>query len=486
MLVVLAAFLTVATYAHQASNASNTSQATGTQAVSVAFAGQLLQFDTPPMIVASRTMVPIGQIFHAFGADVTWDDYNRTATGILYGGFHIVLTIGNPQAYVNGSHHTLDAAPFIHNDRTMVPLRFVSESFGAMVEWDEANRRAVITPGQNHQSSGVPVYTPREYAPARYNNFIPDTTLPLLDTNEWSQSLRNHFHGGYYFNSQGFRISENSYWEMIYRRDRILEDIITPYMSSHDIVLTVHNWLAYNVAFNANAFNINYGGWNPHWRPIRYNYEHQTAWAALVLGSSVCAGYADAFMYMLAPFESSHGIETRFVTGLVLHQSGDVEYHAWNMVRLGGSWYHVDITWNRRIDADGNQHVIHDWFLLSDNAVSARGGTSRNWNRSAFPVSASNFSQQNIVNTETSDYIQRAYNINATTDYNHRGVVHVYPHNAQPGQLVDIWVDAEHNYQFCHWLVIRGVHGVANPFSDWTTFTMPYNDVEIRAVFRAR
>jgi N-acetylmuramoyl-L-alanine amidase len=55
------------------------------------------------------------------------------------------LTIGSDLAYVNGAEIRLDAAPVIQNDATLVPLRFVSETSGAEVAWDDALRRALIT-----------------------------------------------------------------------------------------------------------------------------------------------------------------------------------------------------------------------------------------------------------------------------------------------------------------------------------------------------
>ena len=55
------------------------------------------------------------------------------------------LTIGQKTAIVNGIEHTLDVAPEITDDRTFVPLRFVSESVGAEVDWDAATRTVIIT-----------------------------------------------------------------------------------------------------------------------------------------------------------------------------------------------------------------------------------------------------------------------------------------------------------------------------------------------------
>ncbi|HDN85065.1 MAG TPA: copper amine oxidase N-terminal domain-containing protein, partial [Candidatus Aerophobetes bacterium] len=57
----------------------------------------------------------------------------------------IELFIGKREAFVNDMRKMLDYPPFIHKGRTMVPLRFISEGFGADVEWDPVVRVATIT-----------------------------------------------------------------------------------------------------------------------------------------------------------------------------------------------------------------------------------------------------------------------------------------------------------------------------------------------------
>lgn len=47
----------------------------------------------------------------------------------------IVLKIGSTTAWINDKQKELDLAPFLHQKRTMVPLRFISEAFGASIEW---------------------------------------------------------------------------------------------------------------------------------------------------------------------------------------------------------------------------------------------------------------------------------------------------------------------------------------------------------------
>ena len=112
--------------------------------ISVYFNGQKMEFDVPPILLNDRTMVPMRAIFEALGASVSWDDYTDTATG-LKDGKSVSVTIDRPEAYVSAEKVMLDQSPVILNDRTLVPLRFVSESYDAEVGWDDKTQTVTIT-----------------------------------------------------------------------------------------------------------------------------------------------------------------------------------------------------------------------------------------------------------------------------------------------------------------------------------------------------
>jgi hypothetical protein len=101
--------------------------------------------DVPPIILNGRTMVPIRFISEAFGAEVQWDAETRTVRIYFEKTFtRVTLQINNTIARINDKIVTLDAPPTIKNGRTMVPIRFISEAFGATVDWDNATRTVTI------------------------------------------------------------------------------------------------------------------------------------------------------------------------------------------------------------------------------------------------------------------------------------------------------------------------------------------------------
>jgi hypothetical protein len=95
------------------------------------------------LIISGRTLVPIRFIAEAFGAKVEWTNDTQSIT-IELDQTTIVLQIGNRTAFINGKAHLLDAAPMIVNNRTVVPIRFIAEALGATVEWVKETESILI------------------------------------------------------------------------------------------------------------------------------------------------------------------------------------------------------------------------------------------------------------------------------------------------------------------------------------------------------
>lgn len=86
--------------------------------------------------------------------------------------------------------------------------------------------------------------------------------------------------------------------------------------------------------------------------------EEQNAYSALVNGMAVCSGYAFALQYLLM----RAGIESYYVVGTAGEdENGDPVGHAWNIARIGGTWYYVDPTWD---DSDDEYAPYHAYFNL--------------------------------------------------------------------------------------------------------------------------
>lgn len=129
-----------------------TSFASAEDSTSIYIDGVKQSFDPPAMIVQDRTLVPLRAIFESLGATVNWDQATETVTAIK-GDTIVKLQIGSKDAFVNGNLVALDVPAQTVRDRTMVPARFVSESLGAVVEWDEEYNSVYIR--QNKDLQGL-------------------------------------------------------------------------------------------------------------------------------------------------------------------------------------------------------------------------------------------------------------------------------------------------------------------------------------------
>ncbi len=105
--------------------------------------GEAVTVEKPYVVGEGVTLVPLRVITEAFGATVDWDDATKSIT-LTYPGVSILLQIGNPIAEVNGKAETLLAAPELPTEYTMVPLRFISENFGATVSYDEETEKITV------------------------------------------------------------------------------------------------------------------------------------------------------------------------------------------------------------------------------------------------------------------------------------------------------------------------------------------------------
>jgi len=106
--------------------------------------GNTVSLDATPIIVSNRTMLPVRIVAEALGADVNW---NQTEKSVFISDDSTVIKLitGQNKAYVNGVEKNLDTASFILNNRTYLPLRFIAENLNATVKWNQTDKTVLIT-----------------------------------------------------------------------------------------------------------------------------------------------------------------------------------------------------------------------------------------------------------------------------------------------------------------------------------------------------
>ena len=146
------------------------------------------------------------------------------------------------------------------------------------------------------------------------------------------------------------------------RVDKILAETIEADMSPVEKALSLHDYLVLHCAYDWNVAN-NQG---------EPSYNVYTAYGALMEGNAVCQGYAMAYNLLL----NKVGIKTDYVTSVLSNQTR----HGWSLVKIGETWYHVDVTWDDpTFGFFGYSHDLpgfcsHDYFLVSTDKMEEKHG----------------------------------------------------------------------------------------------------------------
>lgn len=117
--------------------------------IKVTIDGKEVMFpDQKPIAENQRTLVPVRFVSEALGANVDWVQSEQKVK-IEKDGQLIELILGQKKVKVGDKTIELDVAAKGYNQRTMVPLRFISEALGCNVDWVQETYRIVITTGSN-------------------------------------------------------------------------------------------------------------------------------------------------------------------------------------------------------------------------------------------------------------------------------------------------------------------------------------------------
>lgn len=114
-------------------------------ATTMAVGTETITLDTPAYINSENyTELPLRAVSEAFGATVGWDDASRTVT-IMMGQRIISMTIGSKTMYINGTPVAMSTAPEITNERAFVPVRDLANALGiSKIDWNEASATVTL------------------------------------------------------------------------------------------------------------------------------------------------------------------------------------------------------------------------------------------------------------------------------------------------------------------------------------------------------
>ncbi len=149
----------------------------------------------------------------------------------------------------------------------------------------------------------------------------------------------------------------------LYSNDQIkfIDDYITKFidnnindsMSITDKIRVFHDYVINNTVYSENDSR---------------NY---TAYALIKEGKSICGGYSD----IMAIYLDKLGIKNYKITS---------ENHVWNYVFVDNNWYHLDLTWDDPIASDGNQYLLHNFFLITTDKLLELDDVEHNFDKNIY------------------------------------------------------------------------------------------------------
>lgn len=107
--------------------------------------GEPIALNAPLRIYENRLYVPVAAMAESFGVEVAWDSFYQEVTLTTAEGNTIVLGIGVPVVYYDDGRYVMDAAPFLAEDRTYLPIRYVADLLQAKAVWDGEQQVALLT-----------------------------------------------------------------------------------------------------------------------------------------------------------------------------------------------------------------------------------------------------------------------------------------------------------------------------------------------------
>lgn len=135
-----------------------TNFAAAERSVTIYLGGERIAFnDTAPVLTSGRVLAPVRGFFEKLGVTVDWNQTSKIAV-IKDDKREILLELGSRTALNNGVAQYLDCSVILKNDHAMIPLRYIAESFGYDVEWEQETLSVRITENSSPavDSAGLP------------------------------------------------------------------------------------------------------------------------------------------------------------------------------------------------------------------------------------------------------------------------------------------------------------------------------------------
>jgi len=197
----------------------------------------------------------------------------------------------------------------------------------------------------------------------------------------WNYVLENHAFEisiRYRFGKDTFEQRKKDAKAALNKARELVATLIMGDMTEYSKEMILHDYIIYNTRYDYENY-----------RKGTIPSESFEEYGCLVLGVAVCEGYSEA-MKLLCDLSS---IECLFVSGKSKSGNDWID-HAWNIVKIDGKYYHVDVTNDDPVSQDGKDVLAYYYFNLPDSEM-ALGNT---WEKADYPACTNNESNYYVKN----------------------------------------------------------------------------------------
>lgn len=150
-----------------------------------------------------------------------------------------------------------------------------------------------------------------------------------------------------------YTVEKSEYSEMKKELDEVCEKVISALSDPQNewqTELEIHDYIIENCEYMLDENDSSYS----------------TSYGALAGGKAACEGYSKAAKLLF----DTVGIRSGVVSGKAKSEDGEVSPHMWNVVEIGGEFYHLDCTWDDPVSDDGSDSKTYFYFNLDDESIS--------------------------------------------------------------------------------------------------------------------
>ncbi len=142
--------------------------------------------------------------------------------------------------------------------------------------------------------------------------------------------------------------------------DTIIKDVVKEEKDNKKIIELIHDYVINNTKYDKDRADNNI-----------IKYASNTAYGVLFEGYGICSGYADT----MSIFLNKYNIPNYKIAS---------ENHVWNVVKLDDNWYHLDLTWDDPLTDNGDDVILHDYFLITTDKLKTLDRTQHTYNDSIY------------------------------------------------------------------------------------------------------